>query len=83
MVEIPIQPQRIIAEEYLGSLIALDIIPVGAPGLTIKNYYLRGVARCCKLLLCHEWYDIIHLFSFIPHIFQSALKKSGFSYKDV
>lgn len=47
-IEIPIQPQRIVAEEYLGSLIALDIIPVGAPGLTIKNYYfkeeLQGVA---------------------------------------
>lgn len=45
---IPLHPKRIVAEEYLGSLIALDIIPVGAPGLTLQNYYfkeaLTGVA---------------------------------------
>lgn len=40
-IQIPVQPQRIVAEEYLGSLIALDVIPVGAPGLTIKNYYFK------------------------------------------
>lgn len=40
-IEIPVHPQRIVAEEYLGSLIALDVIPVGAPGLTIKNYYFK------------------------------------------
>lgn len=40
-IEIPVNPQRIVAEEYLGSLIALDIIPVGAPELTIKNYYFK------------------------------------------
>lgn len=40
-IEIPVNPQRIVAEEYLGSLIALDVIPVGAPGLTIKNYYFK------------------------------------------
>lgn len=40
-IEIPVKPQRIVAEEYLGSLIALDIIPVGAPELTIKNYYYK------------------------------------------
>ncbi|WP_227793312.1 ABC transporter substrate-binding protein [Paenibacillus guangzhouensis] len=38
---IPTQPKRIVAEEYLGSLIALDVIPVGAPGLTIQNYYFK------------------------------------------
>ncbi|ASA21469.1 ABC transporter substrate-binding protein [Paenibacillus donghaensis] len=46
-IEIPTQPKRIVAEEYLGSLIALDTIPVGAPGLTLKNMYyqeaLQGV----------------------------------------
>lgn len=40
-IEIPVRPQRIVAEEYLGSLIALGVIPVGAPGLTIKNYYYK------------------------------------------
>ncbi|MFB9273708.1 iron-hydroxamate ABC transporter substrate-binding protein [Cohnella cellulosilytica] len=47
-VQIPAHPQRIVAEEYLGSLIALDVIPVGAPGLSLQNYYfkeaLAGVA---------------------------------------
>ncbi|XID95997.1 ABC transporter substrate-binding protein [Paenibacillaceae bacterium WGS1546] len=47
-IQIPVHPQRIVAEEYLGSLIALDVIPVGAPGLTLQNYYykeaLAGVA---------------------------------------
>ncbi|MBE1556576.1 ABC transporter substrate-binding protein [Sporosarcina limicola] len=40
-IEIPAKPQRIVAEEYLGSLITLDVIPVGAPELTIKNYYFK------------------------------------------
>ncbi|WP_339225475.1 ABC transporter substrate-binding protein [Paenibacillus sp. FSL H8-0332] len=47
-IEVPAAPQRIVAEEYLGSLIALDTIPVGAPGLTLENMYfkefLTGVA---------------------------------------
>ncbi|MDK8184037.1 ABC transporter substrate-binding protein [Paenibacillus sp. UMB4589-SE434] len=47
-IEVPVHPQRIVAEEYLGSLIALQVIPVGAPGLTLNNYYfkeaLAGVA---------------------------------------
>ncbi len=47
-IQIPMHPQRIVAEEYLGSLIVLDVIPVGAPGLTLQNYYfkeaLTGVA---------------------------------------
>ncbi|WP_340024513.1 ABC transporter substrate-binding protein [Paenibacillus sp. FSL K6-1096] len=41
-------PQRIVAEEYLGSLMALGTIPVGAPGLALENMYfkefLTGVA---------------------------------------
>lgn len=40
-IEIPVNPQRIVAEEYLGSLIALDVIPVGAPELTINNFYFK------------------------------------------
>lgn len=40
-IEIPAQPKRIVAEEYLGSLIALDVVPIGAPGLTLKNYYFK------------------------------------------
>ncbi|MEY9094315.1 ABC transporter substrate-binding protein [Paenibacillus sp. RC84] len=47
-IQIPAHPQRIVAEEYLGSLIALNVIPAGAPGLTLNNYYykkaLNGVA---------------------------------------
>ncbi|WP_339320583.1 ABC transporter substrate-binding protein [Paenibacillus sp. FSL R10-2734] len=40
-IEIPVHPKRIVAEEYLGSLIALDTIPVGAPGLTLENMYYK------------------------------------------
>ncbi|WP_338554368.1 ABC transporter substrate-binding protein [Paenibacillus sp. KS-LC4] len=40
-IEIPAQPKRIVAEEYLGSLISLDVVPIGAPGLTLKNYYFK------------------------------------------
>ncbi|WP_195724279.1 ABC transporter substrate-binding protein [Paenibacillus monticola] len=40
-IEIPTQPKRIVAEEYLGSLIALGTIPVGAPGLTLQNMYFK------------------------------------------
>ncbi|MFD0587228.1 ABC transporter substrate-binding protein [Paenibacillus sp. GCM10027627] len=47
-IEVPVHPKKIVAEEYLGSLIALNVIPIGAPGLTIENYYfkeaLQGVA---------------------------------------
>ncbi|MNB78806.1 Iron(3+)-hydroxamate-binding protein YxeB precursor [compost metagenome] len=40
-IEIPAEPKRIVAEEYLGSLIALGTIPVGAPGLTLENVYFK------------------------------------------
>ncbi|OXM13502.1 ABC transporter substrate-binding protein [Paenibacillus herberti] len=47
-IEVPVNPKRIVAEEYLGSLIPLGVIPVGAPGLTLQNLYfkdaLKGVA---------------------------------------
>jgi len=47
-IEIPVNPKRIVAEEYLGSLIALDVIPIGAPGLSIKNYYYRDKLKGIK-----------------------------------
>jgi iron complex transport system substrate-binding protein len=40
-IEVPTAPKRIVAEEYLGSLIALGTIPVGAPGLTLENMYFK------------------------------------------
>lgn len=40
-IRVPASPKRIVAEEYLGSLIALDVTPVGAPGLTLQNYYYK------------------------------------------
>jgi iron complex transport system substrate-binding protein len=40
-IEIPVQPKRIVAEEYIGSLIPLGTIPIGAPGLTLKNVYFK------------------------------------------
>jgi iron complex transport system substrate-binding protein len=47
-IQIPTSPKRIIADDYVGSLIALDAIPVGTPGLHLKNPYyveaLEGVA---------------------------------------
>ncbi|MFD3257622.1 iron-hydroxamate ABC transporter substrate-binding protein [Paenibacillus lentus] len=39
-VEIPVHPQRIVADQYLGSFIALDIIPVGVPSLYWNNPYV-------------------------------------------
>lgn len=38
-VEIPTRPQRIVTDDYLGALIALDVIPIGTPGLHLKNLY--------------------------------------------
>lgn len=38
-VEIPDAPARIVADDYLGSLIALNVIPVGTPGLHLQNGY--------------------------------------------
>ncbi|RXZ84923.1 ABC transporter substrate-binding protein [Paenibacillaceae bacterium] len=47
-IEIPVKPQRIITDGYLGSLIALGVTPVGTPSLQLKNQYfaeaLKGVA---------------------------------------
>jgi len=38
-IEIPIKPVRIVTDDYLGSLIALGVKPVGTPGLHLKNLY--------------------------------------------
>ncbi len=44
-IEVPIAAKRIVADDYLGSLIALDAIPVGTPGLHLKNpYYIEALA---------------------------------------
>lgn len=40
-VEIPVHPERIVAGEYLGSLIALGITPVGTSDHHIKNPYFQ------------------------------------------
>jgi len=46
-VEVPLHPERIVAGEYLGSLIALGITPIGTSDHHIKNpyfqEYLQGV----------------------------------------
>ncbi|MGO4537751.1 AraC family transcriptional regulator [Paenibacillus sp. 2TAB19] len=40
-VEVPTQPKRIVAGEYLGSLIALGITPIGTSDHHIKNPYFN------------------------------------------
>ncbi|MFF2483499.1 AraC family transcriptional regulator [Paenibacillus sp. NPDC058071] len=40
-VEIPLHPKRIVAGEYLGSLIALGITPIGTSDHHIKNPYFQ------------------------------------------
>ncbi|MHA7966887.1 ABC transporter substrate-binding protein [Paenibacillus sp. CAU 1782] len=43
-IEVPIAAKRIVADDYLGTLIALDAIPVGTPGLHLKNpYYIEAL----------------------------------------
>lgn len=43
-IEVPVAAKRIVADDYLGSLIALDAIPVGTPGLHLKNpYYIEAL----------------------------------------
>ncbi|OBZ18857.1 ABC transporter substrate-binding protein [Bacillus sp. FJAT-27264] len=44
-IEIPVLPKRIVAEEYIGSLIPLGTIPVGAPGLTLQNMYFQEALK--------------------------------------
>lgn len=46
-IEVPTHPKRIVAGEYLGSLIALGVVPIGTSNHHIKNPYfgdaLKGV----------------------------------------
>jgi len=44
-IDIPINPKRIVAEEYIATLIVLNIKPIGAPGLTLENYYLKDALK--------------------------------------
>ena len=44
-VVIPTNPKRIVAEEYIASLLVLDVKPVGAPGLALENYYLKEALK--------------------------------------
>ncbi|WP_141502479.1 AraC family transcriptional regulator [Paenibacillus luteus] len=41
-IEVPTHPQRVVAGEYLGSLIALGVIPVGTSNHHIQNPYFKG-----------------------------------------
>ncbi|GGG65377.1 hypothetical protein GCM10010918_19480 [Paenibacillus radicis (ex Gao et al. 2016)] len=40
-VEVPLHPKRVVAGEYLGSLIALGVIPVGTSSHHIQNPYFK------------------------------------------
>lgn len=44
-IDIPINPKRIVAEEYIATLIVLNVKPIGAPGLTLENYYLKDALK--------------------------------------
>ncbi|MCQ6557218.1 ABC transporter substrate-binding protein [Paenibacillus mendelii] len=44
-IEIPVNPKRIIADQYLGSLIALGVTPIGTPGLHRQNPYLADALK--------------------------------------
>lgn len=41
-ITIPAKPQRIVTDDYLGSLIALGVTPVGTPGLHLQNPYFAA-----------------------------------------
>ncbi|MDN9012702.1 AraC family transcriptional regulator [Brevibacillus laterosporus] len=44
-IRIPVNPQRIIADQYLGSFIALGITPIGTPGLHRQNPYFAEALK--------------------------------------
>lgn len=44
-IEVPALPTRIIADQYLGSLIALGVTPIGTPGLHRKNPYFTEALK--------------------------------------
>ncbi|PYI57483.1 ABC transporter substrate-binding protein [Paenibacillus flagellatus] len=41
VIEIPAQPERIVATQYLGHLLTLGVKPVGAGGASMKQYFLK------------------------------------------
>lgn len=41
-IEIPAEPKRILVDGYLGSVIALDVQPVGSTTQDLKNVHLKG-----------------------------------------
>lgn len=41
-IEIPAEPKRILVDGYLGSVIALDVHPVGSTTQDLKNVHLKG-----------------------------------------
>ncbi|MGG4498934.1 iron-hydroxamate ABC transporter substrate-binding protein [Brevibacillus reuszeri] len=47
-IEIPDHPNRIVADQYLGSFIALGVIPIGAPGLHRQNPYLAEALKAVE-----------------------------------
>ncbi|MEK0314974.1 AraC family transcriptional regulator [Cohnella sp. 56] len=44
-IEVPLHPERIVAGEYLGSLIALGITPIGTSDHHIKNPYFQSYLK--------------------------------------
>ncbi|MCM3337734.1 AraC family transcriptional regulator [Paenibacillus sp. MER TA 81-3] len=44
-IDIPVNPKRIVADQYLGSFIALGITPIGTPGLHRKNPYFAEALK--------------------------------------
>ncbi|WP_369382125.1 ABC transporter substrate-binding protein [Lysinibacillus fusiformis] len=42
---IPSNPKRIVAEEYIASLLVLEVKPIGAPGLALENYYVKDALK--------------------------------------
>lgn len=44
-IKIPVNPKRIVADQYLGSFIALNITPIGTPGLHRKNPYFAEALK--------------------------------------
>ncbi|RFB33113.1 AraC family transcriptional regulator [Brevibacillus sp. VP] len=44
-IQIPVNPKKIIADQYLGSFIALGITPIGTPGLHRQNPYFAEALK--------------------------------------
>ncbi|WP_205516518.1 AraC family transcriptional regulator [Paenibacillus sp. SYP-B3998] len=44
-IKLPVNPKRIVADQYLGSFIALGVTPIGTPGLHRKNPYFTEALK--------------------------------------